>query len=186
LKHNPFFMKPFFILIFFLISLSSFAQQKLWIDFNRNGQMEVYENPDAQTDERVNNLLSLMTVEEKMQILHEVAPAIPRLGVAKYDHGNEALHGVVRPGKFTVFPQAIALGATWNPELIHQVSTAISDEARAKWNELDQGKNQLEKYSDVLAFWSPTVNMARDPRWGRTPETYGEDPYLTPASVLLL
>jgi beta-glucosidase len=141
--------------------------------------MDTYENPDAETDRRVNSLLSLMTIEEKMQILHEVAPAIPRLGVAKYDHGNEALHGVVRPGKFTVFPQAIGLSATWNPELIHQVSTAISDEARAKWNELDQGKNQKNKYSDVLAFWSPTVNMARDPRWGRTPETYGEDPYLT-------
>jgi len=172
-------MKSLIIFSFFLFSLSSFAQQKPWIDFNRNGKMDFYENPDAQTDERVNNLLSLMTIEEKMQILHEVAPAIPRLGVAKYDHGNEALHGVIRPGKFTVFPQAIALGATWNPDLINKVSTAISDEARAKWNELDQGKNQLEKYSDVLAFWSPTVNMARDPRWGRTPETYGEDPYLT-------
>ena len=135
-------MKSFLILAILFISLSSFAQQKPWIDFNRNGVMDVYENPDA-------------------------------------DHGNEALHGVVRPGKFTVFPQAIGLGATWNPDLINKVSTAISDEARAKWNELDQGKNQLEKYSDVLAFWSPTVNMARDPRWGRTPETYGEDPYLT-------
>ncbi len=172
-------MKSFLIFFFFLFSLSSFAQQKSWIDFNRNGIMDTYENPNAETDERVNDLLSRMTIEEKMQILHEVAPAIPRLGVVKYDHGNEALHGVVRPGKFTVFPQAIALGATWNPELINKVSTAISDEARAKWNELDQGKNQKEKYSDVLAFWSPTVNMARDPRWGRTPETYGEDPYLT-------
>ncbi len=172
-------MKTYLILCIFLISFSSFAQQKPWIDFNRNGVIDIYENPDAETDQRVNDLLSRMTVEEKMQMLHEVAPAIPRLGVAKYDHGNEALHGVVRPGKFTVFPQAIGLSATWNPELIHQVSTAISDEARAKWNELDQGKNQTEKYSDVLAFWSPTVNMARDPRWGRTPETYGEDPYLT-------
>ncbi len=172
-------MKPFLILSLFLFSLSSFAQQKPWIDFNRNGKMDVYENPEAEIDKRVNDLLSRMTVEEKMQILHEVAPAISRLGVAKYDHGNEALHGVCRPGKFTVFPQAIALGATWNPELINKVSTAISDEARAKWNELNQGKDQLEKYSDVLAFWSPTVNMARDPRWGRTPETYGEDPYLT-------
>jgi beta-glucosidase len=172
-------MKLFLILSFFLFSLSTFAQQELWIDFNRNGKMDVYEDPEAQTDERVNDLLSRMTIEEKMQILHEVAPAIPRLGVVKYDHGNEALHGVVRPGKFTVFPQAIGLAATWNPELIKRVSSVISDEARAKWNELDQGKNQKEKYSDVLAFWSPTVNMARDPRWGRTPETYGEDPYLT-------
>jgi len=168
-----------FLISFFLFSFSSFAQQKPWIDFNRNGVMDIYENPEAETDNRVNNLLSQMKVEEKMQLLHEVAPAIPRLGIAKYDHGNEALHGVVRPGKFTVFPQAIGLAATWNPDLINQVAGFISDEARARWNELDQGKNQKEKYSDVLAFWSPTVNMARDPRWGRTPETYGEDPYLT-------
>jgi beta-glucosidase len=120
-----------------------------------------------------------MSIIEKMQLLYEVAPAIPRLGIAKYDHGNEALHGVVRPGKFTVFPQAIGMAATWNPDLIYQVSSAISDEARARWNELEQGKNQTQKFSDLLAFWSPTVNMARDPRWGRTPETYGEDPYLT-------
>ena len=71
------------------------------------------------------------------------------------------------------------MAATWNPDLIYHVSTAISDEARARWNELEQGKNQTSKFSDLLAFWSPTVNMARDPRWGRTPETYGEDCYLT-------
>ncbi len=172
-------MKPFLILSLFFFSLSAIAQKKPWIDFNQNGIMDIYENPDAETDQRVNDLLLQMTIEEKMQILQEVAPAIPRLGIAKYDHGNEALHGVVRPGKFTVFPQAIGLAASWNVDLIFQVSSAISEEARARWNELDQGKNQLEKYSDVLTFWSPTVNMARDPRWGRTPETYGEDPYLT-------
>ncbi|NEW83581.1 MAG: beta-glucosidase [Mariniphaga sp.] len=155
------------------------AQQKPWIDLNQNGVMDTYENPEATIDNRVNDLLDRMTVYEKMQILIEVAPAIPRLGIAKYDHGNEALHGVVRPGKFTVFPQAIGLAATWNPYLIYQVSTSISDEARARWNELEQGKNQTQKFSDLLAFWSPTVNMARDPRWGRTAETYGEDPFLT-------
>ena len=162
-----------------VISLASRAQQKPWIDFNNNGRRDIYEDPNAETDKRVNDLLSQMTVYEKIQLLHEVAPAISRLGITKYDHGNEALHGVVRPGKFTVFPMAIALAATWNPDLIFNVSTAISDEARARWNELEQGKLQLAKYSDLLTFWSPTVNMARDPRWGRTPETYGEDPYLT-------
>lgn len=165
-----------FVLCFIL---GANAQQGYWIDFNNNGQMDVYEDPDARIDIRVNDLLSKMTVYEKIQILHEVAPAIPRLGISKYDHGNEALHGVVRPGKFTVFPQAIGLAATWNPDLIFEVSTAISDEARARWNELEQGTLQFAKYSDLLTFWSPTVNMARDPRWGRTPETYGEDPYLT-------
>ena len=166
-------------LLFIWTSFFTIAQQKRWIDFNKNGVQDTYENPDAEIDKRVNNLLSLMSIKEKMSLLHEVAPAITRLGIVKYDHGNEALHGVVRPGKFTVFPQAIGLAATWNPDLIYQVSNVISDEARARWNELEQGKKQTEKYSDLLAFWSPTVNMARDPRWGRTPETYGEDPYLT-------
>jgi beta-glucosidase len=166
-------------ILFICIASNTFSQQKPWIDFNKNGVMDVYENPNAEIDKRVYHLLSLMSVSEKMNLLTEVAPAIPRLGVAKYDHGNEALHGVVRPGKFTVFPQAIGMAATWNPILIQGVATVISDEARARWNELEQGKKQIEKYTDLLTFWSPTVNMARDPRWGRTPETYGEDPYLT-------
>lgn len=159
--------------------LSSYSQEKKWIDFNQNGKKDLFEDPEASIDNRVNDLLSQMTTSEKILLLREVSPAIPRLGIVKYDHGNEALHGVVRPGKFTVFPQAIGLAATWNPDLIYHVSTAISDEARARWNELEQGKNQTSKFSDLLAFWSPTVNMARDPRWGRTPETYGEDCYLT-------
>jgi beta-glucosidase len=169
-----------FCLAFFLsLWTTCLAQQKPWIDFNNNGIKDTYENPEATIENRVNDLLFQMTIAEKIQILSETAPAIERLGINKYYHGNEALHGVVRPGKFTVFPQAIGLAATWNPELIYQVSTSISDEARARWNELEQGKNQSQKFSDLLAFWSPTVNMARDPRWGRTPETYGEDPYLT-------
>jgi len=167
------------LLFWIVIQNNVKAQQKPWIDLNKNGRMDTYENPEAEIDKRVNDLLLQMTVYEKIQLLDEVAPAIPRLGIAKYDQGNEALHGVVRPGKFTVFPQAIGLAATWNPELIYQVSSSISDEARARWNELEQGKKQTQKFSDLLVFWSPTVNMARDPRWGRTPETYGEDPYLT-------
>jgi beta-glucosidase len=167
-----------FTILFMCSMVAANAQQKPSIDFNRNGIIDIYENPDAEIDKRVYDLLSKMSVKEKTDLLHEVSPAIPRLGIAKYDHGNEALHGVVRPGKFTVFPQAIGMAASWNPELIYKVSTAISDEARARWNELEQGKKQTEKYSDLLTFWSPTVNMARDPRWGRTPETYGEDPYL--------
>lgn len=166
-------------LLLLCLTFDIYAQPKPWIDFNKNGVIDTYENPDAEIDKRVSNLLSLMSVIEKIQLLTEVAPAIPRLGIAKYDQGNEALHGVVRPGKFTVFPQAIGLAATWDPDLIYTVATTISDEARARWNELEQGKNQKEKFSDLLVFWSPTVNMARDPRWGRTPETYGEDPFLT-------
>ena len=139
----------------------------------------LYKDMDAPIHDRVMDLLSRMTVEEKVALMIHNAPAIPRLGIDKYYHGNEALHGIVRPGNFTVFPQAIALAATWNDELMYRISTAISDEARGKWNELELGKKQLDGSSDLLSFWSPTINMARDPRWGRTPETYGEDPYLT-------
>lgn len=140
---------------------------------------ELYEDMTAPMHDRIMDLLSQMTVEEKISLMTHNAPAIPRLGIDKYYHGNEALHGIVRPGKFTVFPQAIGMAATWNPVLINNVATAISDEARGKWNELELGKKQTQGSSDLLSFWSPTVNMARDPRWGRTPETYGEDPFLT-------
>lgn len=129
--------------------------------------------------ERVMDLLSCLTLEEKVSLLYATSPGIPRLQIPKYYHGNEALHGVVGPGRFTVFPQAIGLASMWNPELHQEVATAISDEARARWNELDHGRLQTARFTDLLTFWSPTINMARDPRWGRTPETYGEDPYLS-------
>ncbi len=137
-----------------------------------------YKNPALTTEKRVNDLLGRLTVEEKVSLLIASSPGIPRLGIDKYFHGNEALHGIVRPGKFTVFPQAIALASMWNPALQFKIASVISDEARARWNELEQGKKQTLHFNDLLTFWSPTINMARDPRWGRTPETYGEDPYL--------
>lgn len=140
---------------------------------------ELFRDMNAPMDARIHDLLDRLTVDEKIQLMVNDASAIDRLGIDKYNHGNEALHGVVRPGTFTVFPQAIALSATWNPSLIHEVATAISDEARARWRELDYGRLQHDNASDLLTFWSPTINMARDPRWGRTPETYGEDPFLT-------
>ena len=160
---------------------------KLWLvgialsmgaSFLQAQNVAVYQDESAPLHDRVTDLLKRMTVEEKISLLRATSPEIPRLGIAKYYHGNEALHGVVRPGRFTVFPQAIGMASSWNPVLMKQISTVISDEARARWNELEQGRNQKARYSDVLTFWSPTVNMARDPRWGRTPETYGEDPYL--------
>ncbi len=144
-------------------------------------QHEVYpfQNENLSRHERIMDLLGRLTLEEKSDLMQATSHGVPRLGIPKYFHGNEALHGIIRPGRFTVFPQAIALSATWNPELIHRVATAISDEARGRWNELEYGHLQHDQFSDLLTFWSPTVNMARDPRWGRTPETYGEDPYLT-------
>ena len=138
-----------------------------------------FRNENIPQHERIMDLLTRLTVEEKISLLIASSPGIPRFNIDKYYHGNEALHGVVRPGKFTVFPQAIALAGTWDPELMYKVASAISDEARAKWNQLDNGKKQDLKFNDLLSFWSPTINMARDPRWGRTPETYGEDPFLT-------
>ena len=140
---------------------------------------EIYKDESAPIADRVEDLLSRMTLEQKISLLRTSSEAIPELGIPKYYHGNEALHGVVRPGRFTVFPQAIGLGAMWDEDLQYEIATAISDEARGKWNALDQGREQKSYFSDLLTFWSPTVNMARDPRWGRTPETYGEDPFLS-------
>lgn len=134
-------------------------------------------DPNLPLEERLSDILSRLTLEEKISILFQSAPAIPRLGIREYFHGNEALHGVIRPGKFTVFPQAIGLAATWNPDLVLKVATAISDEARAKHNAT--GGKMVCQVGGLLTFWSPNVNMVRDPRWGRTQETYGEDPFLT-------
>jgi len=142
-------------------------------------QISDFRNENLTHAVRINDLLKRLTVEEKVGMLIASAEPIPRLEIEKYYHGNEALHGVVRPGNFTVFPQAIGLASTWDAPLMHQVATAISDEARARWNLLDGGKKQLLKFNDLLTFWSPVVNMARDPRWGRTQESYGEDPFLS-------
>ena len=129
------------------------------------------------TQERVNDLVSRMTLEEKVSQMQDVAPAIPRLGIPAYNWWNEGLHGVARSGNATVFPQAIGLAATWDTDLIHRVADVISTEARAKYNDAIQHGNTGRYYG--LTFWSPNINIFRDPRWGRGQETYGEDPYLT-------
>ena len=132
--------------------------------------------------ERAAALVRQMTLEEKLRLIVETAEPVERLGIPKYYHGNEALHGVVRPGKFTVFPQAIAFGAMFDDGLLERIAEAISDEARAKYfrgeKEENGGKPYDGLYNGLLTFWSPDLNLARDPRWGRTAETYGEDPYL--------
>jgi beta-glucosidase len=118
-----------------------------------------------------------MTLDEKIgQMLYE-APAIERLGIPEYNWWNECLHGVGRAGVATVFPQAIGLAATWDDDLVRRVGTAISDEARAKYN--DWQRRGLRQIYTGLTFWTPNINIFRDPRWGRGQETYGEDPYLT-------
>jgi beta-glucosidase len=126
---------------------------------------------------RVNDLVSRMTLEEKVAQMGSVAPGIERLNVLPYNWWNEALHGVGRAGIATVFPQAIGLASTWNPELIQRMTTVISDEGRAKHHDAVSRGVYSEYYG--LTFWSPNINIFRDPRWGRGQETYGEDPYLT-------
>ena len=136
-----------------------------------------YLNPKLPLDQRVDDLVSRMTLDEKVSQMMNAAPAIPRLGIAQYDWWNEALHGVAFSGIATVFPQAIGLGATFDPPLVNRVATVISDEARAKYHEAQRRGNHDRFYG--LTFWSPNINIFRDPRWGRGQETYGEDPYLT-------
>lgn len=127
--------------------------------------------------ERAKELVSKMTYAEKMSQLKYDAPAIERLGIPAYNWWNEALHGVARSGCATVFPQAISMAASFNDELLKEVGTAVSDEARAKYNEYK--KFGETKIYQGLTLWSPNINIFRDPRWGRGHETYGEDPYLT-------
>ncbi|OPZ75377.1 MAG: Xylan 1,4-beta-xylosidase precursor [Verrucomicrobia bacterium ADurb.Bin474] len=136
-----------------------------------------YLDPDLPTDKRVADLISKLTLEEKLaQLLHD-APGIERLGIPAYDWWNEALHGVARYGRATVFPQVIGLGATFDETLVHRIASAISDEARAKFNAA-VALGDRDSYPG-LTFWSPNINIFRDPRWGRGMETFGEDPYLT-------
>ncbi|HYK52547.1 MAG TPA: glycoside hydrolase family 3 C-terminal domain-containing protein [Candidatus Eremiobacteraceae bacterium] len=134
-------------------------------------------NPNLPIDVRVNDLVSRMTLEEKISQMGNHAPAIPRLGIPAYEWANEAIHGVALAGHATVFPQAIGLSATWDTELMHTIADTISTEARAKYNDAIAHNDFKEHYG--IDFWAPNINIFRDPRWGRGQETYGEDPYLT-------
>jgi beta-glucosidase len=136
-----------------------------------------FRNPDLPTAQRVEDLLGRMTLEEKVSQMQHQAPAIERLGVPAYNWWNEALHGVARNGVATVFPQAIGLAAAWDTPMHKEIASVISDEARAKYHEALR-KGEHGGYQG-LTFWSPNINIFRDPRWGRGQETYGEDPFLT-------
>ncbi len=140
-----------------------------------------FQNPNLTLDERVDDLVARMTLEEKIAQMQNSAPAIERLGVCAYDWWNEALHGVARVRKsykVTVYPQAIGMAASFNSELLEQVASTISDEGRAIFNE-DVRENKTGARYRGLTYWTPNVNIFRDPRWGRGQETYGEDPYLS-------
>jgi len=134
-------------------------------------------NSDLPLQERVDDLVSRLTLDEKILQMQHTAPAIVRLGIPQYNWWNECLHGVARNGIATVFPQAIGMAATFNPNLIKQEADVISTEARAKYYEaISKGSHEIYQ---GLTFWSPNINIFRDPRWGRGQETYGEDPFLT-------
>lgn len=128
--------------------------------------------------DRVQDLLNRLTLEEKIGQMCHPAHAIPRLGIPAYNFWSEALHGVARNGRATIFPQTIGMAATWDPALIEQIATAISDEARAKYHEALRRNGSTGIYQGIT-MWSPNVNIFRDPRWGRGHETWGEDPMLT-------
>ena len=136
-----------------------------------------FRNAELPVEARVNDLLEQLTLKEKISLLGYRSEAIERLGIQAYNWWNEALHGVARAGKATVFPQAIGMAASFNDELMYEAADVISTEARAKYNLAIQHDRHLQYLG--LTFWSPNINIFRDPRWGRGQETYGEDPFLT-------
>ena len=149
----------------------------LAVSFAAQAQEPKYLDTKLTPQERAHDLVSRMTLEEKAQQLEDWATAIPRLGIPDHQTWNEALHGVARAGYSTVFPQAIGMAATWDTATVHSMGNVISEEARAKYNQAQREGNHRIFYG--LTFWSPNINIFRDPRWGRGQETYGEDPYLT-------
>ena len=164
-------MKLKSVLLFFFILV--------YVEYNHAQNTDIYKYSDLSLDfeTRAFDLVSKMTLDEKISQLGADAPAIPRLNIQKYHWWNECLHGVARAGVATVFPQAIGMAASFDTAAMRDVANIISDEARAKHHEA-QRNNNYNIYTG-LTFWSPNVNIFRDPRWGRGQETYGEDPYLT-------
>ena len=159
-------MKKILIPVLLAGALMSACQQKL-----------PYQDASLSPEERAADLVQRLTLEEKVSLMQNNSSAVPRLGIKPYEWWNEALHGVARNGLATVFPQAIGMGAAFNDSLLHVVFTAVSDEARAK-NHIARRDSSYKRY-EGLTFWTPNINIFRDPRWGRGQETYGEDPYLT-------
>jgi beta-glucosidase len=139
----------------------------------------LWKDPAQPLETRVKDLVGRMSLAEKAAQMRNTAPAIPRIGLPAYDYWNECLHGVARSGVATVFPQAIGLAATWNAPLLHDIAGTIATEARAKHNEYARTHDGDSAKYFGLTFWTPNINIFRDPRWGRGQETYGEDPFLT-------
>jgi beta-glucosidase len=140
---------------------------------------EIWKDAAQPNAARVDDLMHRLSLAEKVQQMRNTAPAIPRLGIPAYDYWSECLHGVARAGTATVFPQAIGMAATWDAPLLHQAADVIATEARAKHNDYVGKHNGDSARYFGLTFWTPNINVFRDPRWGRGQETYGEDPFLT-------
>ena len=148
-----------------------------WASTTLMAQTLPYQNPQLSAAQRADDLLTRLTLEEKVSLMMDTSPAIPRLGIPQFQWWNEALHGVGRNSYATVFPITMAMAASWDDALLHQVFTAVSDEARVKAQQAKRSGN-IKRYQS-LSFWTPNINIFRDPRWGRGQETYGEDPVLT-------
>lgn len=166
-------MRHLKILILFVLFCSRFT-----VSSQTNCESQPWKNSELSFDERVELLLNCLTVEEKISQMLNASSSIDRFDIKAYDWWNEALHGVARGPKATIFPQAIGLAATFDRDLIQKVGNAISNEARAVNNHLVKNNGDFIRYMG-LSFWSPNVNIFRDPRWGRGQETYGEDPFLS-------
>ena len=158
-----------FILLSLLVAMATTA----------TAQQYPYQNPQLSAKERAADLCKRLTMEEKSQLMLDESPAIPRLGIKKFFWWSEALHGAANQGNVTVFPEPIAMAASFNPDLLYKVFDVASTEFRAQYNKrMYQDGGEDEKFHS-LSVWTPNVNIFRDPRWGRGQETYGEDPYLT-------
>ena len=158
--------RNFFLSLVLLTTMGSKAQQQL-----------PFQNPQLPIEQRVDDLMQRLTLEEKAKLMMNGSPAIKRLGIPQFEWWNEALHGVGRNGYATVFPITTAMAASWDDALLQQVFNAVSDEARVKAQQAKRS-GTIKRYQS-LSFWTPNINIFRDPRWGRGQETYGEDPYLT-------
>lgn len=139
----------------------------------------IWRDPGKPLKERIHDLIRRMSLQEKVAQIHNDAPAIPRLELPAYNYWNEALHGVANNGIATVFPEPVGMASTWNPELLRREGTVIGIEGRAKFNDYAAKNNGNSKWWTGLTYWTPNINIFRDPRWGRGQETYGEDPFLT-------
>lgn len=156
----------FVFVVFMLLGMLGFSQQK------------PYQNPNLSPEERAEDLVNRLTLEEKASLMFDVSEAIPRLGIKKFNWWSEALHGFANNDDVTVFPEPVGMAASFDDELVYQVFDATSDEVRAKYHEALRNGEENKRFLS-LSVWTPNVNIFRDPRWGRGQETYGEDPYLT-------